>query len=183
MYKFSVTERMFPRKHWITVSSFLSSEISSRAEDMLFTFLLSISVEHTDPHSKSLFHPDIEESVANSYLGISPSSFAAGRVSRKKPFYMTKWELQVMMPWQTPHFNPFTKPSPILQGQYLLSSSRQLLVGFHLPRLLGIKWHTVTALNTCILNFSPKTFFFPQSTFVSLHLNHSLHCERKKSWL
>lgn len=123
------------------MSSFLCSEISSRAEDILLTFLLSMSVEHTDPLSRSLFCPDIEESVAKCYLGTSPSSFATGRTSRKKPIYKTKWELQVMMPWQTPHFNPFTKSQSNPTGSEPAFLTNTAPGGFSSPQ---VTWYKMT---------------------------------------
>lgn len=144
------------------MSSFLSSEISSRAEDMLFTFLLSMSVEHKIHSVEVSFVQTLRNLLPT--LGTSPSSFAAGRTSRKKPIYMTKWELQVMMPWQTPYFNPFTKTESNPTGQYLLSSPTQLLVGFHLPKLLGIKWHSYCIWHV-YSEFQPTDIFLSPKQF------------------
>lgn len=164
------------------MSSFLSSEISSRAEDMLFTFLLSMSVEHTDPFSRSLFCPDMEESVANSYLGTSPSSFAAGRAFRKKTFIQLNENCRSWC-----HGRHLTSTHSLNQsnptGSVPAFLTNTAPAGFSSPH---VTWHKMTHCYCtwqCILNSSPKTFFFLQIIFVSLHLKHSFHCERKKSWL
>lgn len=149
---------------------------------MLFTFLLSMSVEHTDPFSRSLFCPDMEESVAKLSWNL-PIKLCFRQSFQKKNIYTTKWELQVMMPWQTSHFNPFTKSQSNPTGSVPAFLTNTAPAGFSSPH---VTWHKMTHCYCtwqCILNSSPKTFFFLQIIFVSLHLKHSFHCERKKSWL